>query len=111
MSSPSSNSNVHAMAAPAAAKCAYANICRVTSTAEELLLEFGLTSQPSAPADERLPVQQRVVMQWETAKRLAQLLGTAIERHEQLFGHLETDVSRRVVPGLHPPQSDDDLFG
>jgi hypothetical protein len=74
----------------------YANFCRVTGTPEELILDFGLNAQPmSAPTD--MEIKQRLVLNYFTAKRLLQALAMSIQRHENAFGALETDVSRRVA--------------
>jgi Protein of unknown function (DUF3467) len=77
----------------------YANFCRVTGTPEELILDFGLNpnamqAQVSAPPVE---VKQRLVLNYFTAKRMLQALHMSVQRHEQAFGVLETDVAKRVV--------------
>lgn len=77
----------------------YANFCRVTGTPEELILDFGLNpnamqAQASAPPVE---VKQRLVLNYFTAKRMLQALHMSVQRHEQAFGVLETDVAKRVV--------------
>jgi hypothetical protein len=74
----------------------YANFCRVTGTAEELILDFGLNPQMTAPSPEPIVINQRVVTNLFTAKRLLQVLEMTIQRHESTFGVLETDVQRRV---------------
>jgi hypothetical protein len=74
----------------------YANFCRVTGTAEELILDFGLNPQMTTPSPEPIVINQRVVTNLFTAKRLLQVLEMTIQRHEQTFGVLETDVQRRV---------------
>ena len=48
----------------------YANFCRVTGSAEELIVDFGMNTQPINNADSTVDVQQRVVMNFYTAKRL-----------------------------------------
>lgn len=78
-----------------AAVC-YANFCRVTGTPEELILDFGLNAQPMG-ADSNIAVTQRLILNYFTAKRLLQALAMSIQRHEQAFGALETDVQKRVV--------------
>lgn len=77
--------------------CSYANFCRVTGTPEELLLDFGLNSQPYGMPTEPVIVKQRLVMNYYTAKRMLQALHMSVQRHEQAFGVLETDVQKRVV--------------
>jgi len=79
------------------ALCLYANFCRVTGTPEELILDFGLNSQPYGVPTEPVQVKQRIVTNYYTAKRMLQALHLSVQRHEQAFGVLETDVQKRVV--------------
>lgn len=79
------------------AVCLYANFCRVTGTPEELILDFGLNSQPYGVPTEPVQVKQRIVTNYYTAKRMLQALHLSVQRHEQAFGVLETDVQKRVV--------------
>ncbi|MEN1681045.1 MAG: DUF3467 domain-containing protein [Planctomycetota bacterium] len=81
------------------ALCTYANFCRVTGTPEELILDFGLNSQPYGVPTEPVQVKQRIVTNYYTAKRMLQALHLSVQRHEQAFGVLETDVQKRVVGG------------
>jgi hypothetical protein len=74
----------------------YANFCRVSSTPEELILDLGLNPNPYATGEVKVPVGQRIIMNHFTAKRLLSALSMALQRHEQAFGVLETDVRRRV---------------
>jgi hypothetical protein len=77
--------------------CLYANFCRVTGTPEELILDFGLNAQPFGVPTEPVEVKQRIVTNYYTAKRMLQALHMSVQRHEQAFGVLETDVQKRVV--------------
>jgi hypothetical protein len=77
--------------------CLYANFCRVTGTHEELILDFGLNAQPFGVPTEPVEVKQRIVTNYYTAKRMLQALLMSVQRHEQAFGVLETDVQKRVV--------------
>ncbi len=77
----------------------YANFCRVTGTPEELILDFGLNAQPFGVPTEPVDVKQRIVVNYFTAKRMLQALHMSVQRHEQAFGVLETDVQKRVVAG------------
>ena len=77
--------------------CAYANFCRVTGTPEELIIDFGLNSQPFGVPTEPVRVSQRIVTNYYTAKRMLHALHLSVQRHEQAFGVLETDVQKRVV--------------
>ena len=76
---------------------AYANFCRVSSTPEELILDLGLNPNPFAPGTTTVNVSQRIIMNHFTAKRMLSALSISLQRHEQTFGVLETDVRRRVV--------------
>jgi hypothetical protein len=76
----------------------YANFCRVTGTPEELIVDVGLNSQPVGPQTEPIRINQRLIMNYYTAKRLLAALQMSIQRHEAAFGVLETDVQKRVQP-------------
>lgn len=77
----------------------YANLCRVSSTPEECILDLALNPNPMGGGGPvRLKVSQRVILNHYTAKRLAALLMATVQRHEQAFGTLETDVRKRVKP-------------
>ncbi len=84
----------------------YANFCRVTGTPEELIIDFGLKPQPFGIPTTPIPVKQRIITNFYTAKRMLHALQLSIQRHEATFGVLETDVQKRVVPGMlqRPPQ-------
>lgn len=74
----------------------YANFCRVTGTPEELIIDFGLNPQPFTVPTEPIPVTQRIITNFYTAKRMLAALQVSIQRHEAVFGVLETDVQKRV---------------
>jgi hypothetical protein len=74
----------------------YSNFCRVTATPEEVILDFGLNPQPFATGRQEVKANQRIVMNFYTAKRLLTALGMTIQRHEQTFGAIELDVRRRA---------------
>lgn len=74
----------------------YANMCRVSSTPEELILDLGLNPNPYAQTDTTIHLSQRIIMNHYTAKRLLAALSATIQRHEQAFGVLEIDVNKRV---------------
>src|SRR6516164_8764355 len=74
----------------------YSNFCRVTATPEEVILDFGLNPQPFATGRQDVKANQRLVMNFFTAKRLLTALGMTIQRHEQTFGAIELDVRRRA---------------
>ena len=74
----------------------YANFCRISGTPEELLIDFGLNPQPLGTPTESIVVTQRIVTSWHTAKRLLSALKMSIDRHENVFGVLETDIHQRI---------------
>jgi hypothetical protein len=76
----------------------YANFARVTGTPEEVIVDFGLNPQPFGVPTDPVPVSQRIVMNFFTAKRLLAALHMTLQRHEAAFGVLETDVQKRVTP-------------
>jgi hypothetical protein len=80
------------------AVCSYANFCRVTGSPEELIIDFGLNSQPMGIPTEPIGIKQRIVVNFFTAKRLLAALHMSVQRHEQAFGVLETDVQKRLQP-------------
>ncbi len=86
---------------------AYANFCRVTGTPEELIIDFGLNSQPMGVPTQPLVLNQRIVVNYYTAKRMLAALQMSVQRHEAAFGVLETDIQKRIVPGAFqpPPQA------
>ena len=85
------------------AVASYANFCRVTGSPEELIVDFGLNPQPIGVPKEPIQVKQRIIVNFYTAKRLLAALQMSIARHEAVFGVLETDINKRVRPGLNQP--------
>jgi len=75
----------------------YANFCRVTGSPEELIIDFGMNAQPAGQNDQSVEISQRIILNFFTAKRLLHALHVSVQRHEQVFGVLETDVQKRVV--------------
>ncbi|MBN1943400.1 MAG: DUF3467 domain-containing protein [Phycisphaerae bacterium] len=77
----------------------YANAFRTNGTAEEVMLDFGINLV--APGQEKdqpeilFQVNNRVVLNYYSAKRLAITLSQLIRRHEDQFGELELDMSKR----------------
>ncbi|MFM8574235.1 MAG: DUF3467 domain-containing protein [Pirellula sp.] len=74
----------------------YANFCRVTGSPEELIVDFGLNPQPVGIPKDPIHVKQRIIMNFYTAKRLLAALQMSVQRHEQVFGVLETDIQKRL---------------
>ncbi|MDG2382721.1 MAG: DUF3467 domain-containing protein [Pirellulaceae bacterium] len=74
----------------------YANFCRVTGTPEELIIDFGLNTQPVGIPENPIRINDRIILNHYTAKRLLAALSMSVQRHEAAFGVLETDVRKRV---------------
>jgi len=76
----------------------YANFCRVTGSPEELSIDFGFNPQPVGVPTTPIRVTQRTIVNFYTAKRLLAALQMSVQRHEQVFGVLETDIQKRLKP-------------
>jgi hypothetical protein len=69
---------------------AYANVCNVNSTREEVVLVFGTNERWNPEAEElTVRVSNRLIMSPYAAKRLHLLLGNIIQQYEQRFGKLD----------------------
>jgi hypothetical protein len=68
---------------------AYANVCNVTGTREEVALLFG-TNQTLYTGQQEVTVKvtNRIVLSPYAAKRLQALLGEVIKQYESRFGAL-----------------------
>ncbi len=78
----------------------YANAFRTNGTAEEVMVDFGLNlvSPPGKEGDQAeiiFKVNDRVILNYYSAKRLALTLSQLLRRHEEQFGELELDVAKR----------------
>lgn len=78
----------------------YANFVRVTGSPEEVVLDFCLVPNPAERTDEKIQIQNRVVLGYFGAKRLLAALHQTVVRHEQRFGAVELDIRKRLV---NPP--------
>ena len=74
----------------------YANFCRVTGSPEELIIDFGMNAQPMNSNDQPVNINQRIILNFYTAKRLLHALHVSVKRHEDVFGNVETDIQKRV---------------
>ncbi len=85
-------------------RTSYANAFRTNGTAEEVMLDFGLNLlYPTQQQDQPqivFRVNERVVLNYYSAKRLAITLSQVIRRYEQQFGELELDVAKRRKDNL-----------
>jgi len=86
-------------------RTSYANAFRTNGTAEEVMLDFGLNLVSPAAGQKDQPeimfqVSDRIIMNYYSAKRLAITLSQLIRRHEEQFGELEMDVTKRRKDSL-----------
>lgn len=80
----------------------YANFCRVTGTPEELIIDFALNTQPVGVPQGSIKVNQRIILNYFTAKRMLAALQVSVQRHEAAFGNLEIDFQKRMLPSVRP---------
>lgn len=82
-------------------RTSYANGFRTQFTAEEVIIDFGmnLVDQSTQSEDNEVNcvfrVNDRVIMNYYSAKRLALSLGQQVRRYEDQFGPLELNVAKR----------------
>jgi hypothetical protein len=81
------------------AHAAYSNFARVTATPEEVIVDFGLNPNPFLQGKQEVQINQRLIMNFYTAKRLCTALGMTVQRHEHTYGTIELDVRQRARPG------------
>jgi hypothetical protein len=73
----------------------YSDFCRVPGAPEKLILDSGLNSNPTGGG--KVEISQRLILNYFTAKRLLHALHLSVQRLEQAFGAVETDVQKCVV--------------
>ena len=89
-------------------KTSYANVCMLSSTAEEMILNFGISFPMPQTAEGRsaqMLVTNRIIMGLPAAKRLAVALSQTIRRYEDSFGVIELQRRRPAAqqPAAAPP--------
>jgi hypothetical protein len=73
-------------------KSAYANVCNVTSTREEVVLLFGMNQAWNRGQKEvTIQLTDRIVISPYAAKRLSMLLGNVVTEYEKRFGTLNIE--------------------
>ena len=81
-------------------RTSYANAFNTHGLVNEVILDFGLNMpvppQPDQPPEIMLQITDRIILNYYSAKRLALTLGQLVRRHEERFGELELDDSKRV---------------
>ena len=78
-----------------AIETAYANFCCVRATPEEVILDFGVNPRTDA-GNAPVRLDQRIILNPFTAKRLLAALNASLVRHEAVFGRVETDAGKRA---------------
>ncbi len=75
-------------------KSAYANVCNVTSTREEVVLNFGINQAWERGAQElKIELTNRLILSPFAAKRLATMLSKLMGEYENRYGKLETEAT------------------
>jgi uncharacterized protein YecT (DUF1311 family) len=70
-------------------RSAYANVCNVASTREEMMLLFGTSQAWMNTSDEvTVELSDRILLNPHAAKRLLQMLAKSLEDYEQQYGPL-----------------------
>ena len=80
----------------------YVSGFRPTMTAEEVMVDFGLnlirpTGNKEHPAELVFQANNRLIMSYYSAKRLAIALGQIVRQFEQQFGEIELNAGKRRV--------------
>ncbi len=87
-------------------KSAYANVCNVSSTREEVVLMFGVNQAwQRGQAEVVIQLTDRIILSPYAAKRLSLLLNGVMREYESRFGVLEVEAPR---PGGPPPRTPGD---
>ena len=81
---------------------AYANAFRTNATPEEMVVDFGFNSvspapqgQPGGQAQILFKLNNRVVLNYYTAKRLALSLGQVVRQYEETYGEIKLNAEER----------------
>lgn len=77
---------------------AYANVCNVSSSREEVVLVFGMNNAWERDASEvRVKLNSRVILSPFAAKRLALLLDNVVKQYEARFGTMDVGVVQQAA--------------
>ena len=72
---------------------AYANVCNVSSSREEVVLVFGMNNAWERDASEvGVKLNSRVILSPFAAKRLAMLLDSVVKQYETRFGGMDVGI-------------------
>src|SRR6478736_3143041 len=81
-------------------KSAYANVCNVSSTREEVVLLFGVNQAWNRGQKEvTIQLTDRIIVSPFAAKRLSMLLGAVVKEYENRFGTLNIEVGQPGAAG------------
>ena len=83
-------------APPAEGEILQGTVLKVTD--KEVIVDFALNPNPFMAGKQEVSINQRLIMNFYTAKRLCSALAMTLQRHEATFGNIELDVRRRTVP-------------
>jgi hypothetical protein len=73
-------------------KSSYCNVCNVTSTREEVVLNFGINqSWERSPGEVEIQLTNRVILSPFAAKRLVLTLNRLMSEYEARYGELITE--------------------
>ena len=73
-------------------KSSYANVCTVTSTREEVVLNFGINQNwDRGPNDLEIELTDRIILSPFAAQRLLTLLGNLMTEYQKRYGLISQD--------------------
>ncbi|MHC4094525.1 MAG: DUF3467 domain-containing protein [Planctomycetota bacterium] len=83
-------------------KTSYASGFRQFTTAEEVVIDFGLnlahlTGDKTTPYEVVFQANNRIIMSYYSTKRLAITLGQIVRRFEDKFGELQLNAAKRSI--------------
>ena len=87
----------------------YANTIRTSTTADEVVLDFGINLPMPTPDNTPallFSVGSRVVLNWRGAKRLAISLGQVIRQYEEANGEIQLNPPQQQGRGGNPRLAD-----
>ena len=79
-------------------KSAYANVCNVSSTREEVVMLFGVNQAWNRGQKEvTIQLTDRIIVSPYAAKRLSMLLNAVVKEYESRFGALNIDLAPQAA--------------
>jgi hypothetical protein len=85
-------------------KSAYANVCNVSSTREEVVMLFGVNQAWNRGQKEvTIQLTDRIIVSPFAAKRLSMLLGAVVKEYESRFGPLNIEQGAAQAGGGSAP--------